>query len=128
MEQSTLEILDAELIDQIGPDRFIGPDDCALTIIPPNEYDLHANDLPDCTTLIEAHPMTPYYGPRYERGYWPELAAIVEFLRRRIPESRIWYGEDSGDTIQQTTNNWMTQMWDYWSINGGRPYYNKPTE
>ena len=128
VDKSLLGTLNSELIDQMGPDRFIGRDDLALTIVPPREYRLHADGLPDCKTMIRAHPMTPYYGPRYERGAWPELAAIVEFLRRRIPDSRVWYGEDSGDTISQTTDAWISQMWDYWAVHGGRPYHGKHTE
>ncbi len=113
----------AELKEQIGNDRFIGPDDCALTIVPRSKYDLLPDSLPVDSTIIESHPSSPYYGPGYERGYWPEIAAILEFMRRRVPDSRVWYGADAGDLVQEVLDSWISEMWDYWAVHGGRPYH-----
>ena len=123
LDEKSVKVLNDDLIDQFTNDRFIGPDDCALTLVSPDEYQFFEDELTGSATLIEAHPITAYYGPGYERGYWPELATIIEFLRRRVPDSRVWYGEDCSGKVSETTEQWMSNMWDYWAANGGRPYH-----
>lgn len=46
-------------------------------------------------TFLRLRPTSRYYGPGYERGDFPTLKAMAEFLEVLIPESEIWYGGDS---------------------------------
>lgn len=115
-----METLNADLMNQLGSNCF--REDDALSVVPWADVRLHAENLPPSSTLIQANPCSPFYGPGYERGDWPILAAIIEFLRRRIPDSRVWYGDDCSGTVNETTDAWMKWMWDHWAIHGGRPY------
>jgi hypothetical protein len=121
---SNVEALNKDLIEQMGAERFTGPNDNqALELIVKDEYWYLPDDLPKANTVIQAHPATPYYGPDYARGYWPEIATITEYLRHRITDSSVWYGPDSSDEVEQVTPEWLTRMWKYWAVNGSRAYY-----
>lgn len=84
----------------------------------------HAEDLPpvDAATILEVNWGASYYGQGYERGYWPEFAAVIEFLRHRVPSCRVWYGSENGSKPVEMTQDAMENIWHYWSVNGGRPY------
>lgn len=81
------------------------------------------DNLPRSASVLRLRLCTPYYGPGYERGYWPEIAAALEFLRRRVPTGRVWYGRDDGDWVREVTRESLDEMWSYWATHGGRPYY-----
>lgn len=125
LKEEDVKKLNDDLMNQIGHDRFVGPAECALTLVLPDEYNLFEEVLTNSATLIEAHPVTAYYGAGYERGLWPELAAIIEFLKRRVPTVRAWYGSDTYGEVTETTAQWMSLMWDYWAENGNRPYQDR---
>lgn len=125
LDQAFLDALNADLFEQIGRDRFRGPENCALSLVSNRSKSLLPDGLPESDTVIEAHLLTPYYGPGYERGGWPEIAAVLEFLRRRIPKARVWYGADAGDLVEEIVDETMKKMWDYWAIHGGRPYHSQ---
>jgi hypothetical protein len=125
LDQSFVDALNADLFEQIGRDRFSGPKYCALTLVSKHDKALLPDGLPDCDTVLEAHLLTPYYGPGYERGTWPEIAAVLEFLRRRIPDAQVWYGADAGDQVEEIVDESMRKMWNYWATHGGRPYYSR---
>lgn len=36
-----------------------------------------------------------YYGPGYERGDWPKLRAVIDWLYFNIQDCEVWYGGDS---------------------------------
>jgi len=119
-----IDQLNLDMIDQMGQ-QFCGIDDRAVS----NGVDDELLDLPDnfpsSQTIVVCHPNSPYYGPGYERGSWPTLAALIEMLGHRIPNSTVWYGEDSSGQVELATEKWLREMWNYWSANGCRPYSRK---
>lgn len=122
IEHADLSLLDTHIRNQIAPNRFCGADNSALRIVAQSERDFDVAELNTANSVIEARPATPYYGENYERGDWPELCAIIEFLRARIPESRVWYGPDTSDDLTLVSRKWLDDMWEYWAYNGCRPY------
>jgi len=71
---------------------------------------------------IRLHTLDRYYGPGYERGPWPRIAGHIEWLRHRFPDGKVWYGGDSGDTLNKVTDAFMAGMWKHWATVGGEPY------
>lgn len=67
--------------------------------------------------------MSRYYGPYYERGYWPDIAAAIELLRRALPECTIHYGGDSDDECPVVTDDYLSGMWDHWAGPHGDDYH-----
>ena len=89
LSSEQLATLEDDIQNQITPERFCGPEGRALLLLGRNQRDFDFAELQSATTVIEVRPVTPYYGRGYTRGDWTELAAILEFLRRRIPECRV---------------------------------------
>jgi hypothetical protein len=96
----------------------------SLSIVDLEREQWPEDDLPclDAATIIRVEIEGNYYGPEYARGYWPEIAAVIEFLRHRIPSSRVWYGPDNTDDFTEMTHDAMVVMWGYWSQYGSRSY------
>lgn len=118
-----VESLNEDLIDQMGGDCFSCAGDIRAVSRSTNyPYYNKPDNLPDASITIVCHPATPFYGPNYERGYWPNLAALIEVLRRRVPNSTVWFGPDSSDLVERVTHEWFDNMWEYWARNGSRPY------
>lgn len=93
------------------------------------DYELVLPDgLPRSESVLQVRLCTPYYGPKYERGYWPEIAAALEFLRRRVPQGHVWYGPDDGDWVREVTRESLDELWNHWTTYGGRPYYRSHNE
>jgi len=65
-----------------------------------------------------------YYGPGYERGPWPEIAGILEWLRRQPEVSELRYGGDSGgcEDLELVTPGLLESLWAHWAKVGGVPY------
>lgn len=55
-----------------------------------------AKQLPDAeyVSLLRVHLSGRYYGIGYERGYLPSYIVIAEWLERRLPGCRVFYGGD----------------------------------
>ncbi len=118
-----VEQLNDDLIDQMGGNCFSCAGDVrAVSRSTEYRYYDKPDNLPDALTTIVCHPLTPFYGPNYARGYWPTLAALIEVLRRRVSHSTVWYGPDSTDLVERVTPEWLDSMWEYWTLNGSRPY------
>ena len=79
--------------------------------------------LPD---LVVYHSLDRYYGPGYERGWWPEIYNVIVVMRSALPNCTIHYGSDSDDyqDIEETTEEDLDQMWDYWLSPDGLNYRN----
>jgi len=120
-----LNELNAHIVHEFGPDRFWQPEGGGFTRVAPSEYHLLPDNLPQTKTVIQTHPLTPYYGRKYARGSWPEIAAILEFLRRRVLNAEVWYGPDSSDEVERVTPEWLDAMWQHWAEKGTRDYYKK---
>ena len=87
------------------------------------DYEFLPDGLPHSPSVLRVRLCTPYYGAGYERGYWPEIAAALEFLRRRVPTGRVWYGRDDGDWVRELTRESLDELWSHWTTHGGRPYH-----
>ena len=118
--------LASDLSEALGEDRLVDFDGTGgIALEPKSEHDLLPQQLPRTKSILTVRLCTPYYGEGYERGYWPEIAATLEFLRHRLPEARVWYGPGGTEHVVEVDALFLDKCWDYWSRNGGRPYYDK---
>ena len=122
--------LASDLSEALGADRLFDRtnDRGVIYIEPESDYDLLPDVLPRSGSIVCVQLSTPYYAEGYERGYWPDIAATLEFLRRRVPSVRVWYGPDSTDVVWEVTREFLDRFWDYWTAHGGRPYYKRAHE
>lgn len=123
ISEDAVKILATDLSDALGQNRlldFAGKGGVVLE--PKSEYFLLSDQLPRTESVLSVHLCTPYYGQGYERGYWPEIVATLEFLRHRLPGARVWYGHSVSDDIAEATPEFLQQLWNYWAHHGHRPY------
>lgn len=127
LDEPAVSALASDLAQAVGSTRFahhyVGGG--VVRRVPPGDYELLPDDLPRAACVLEVRLDGAYYGPGYERGYWPEVAAVLEFLRRRLPAARVWYGPDDGDWVGEVTPASLSALWEHWASHGGRPYYNR---
>ena len=125
--ESEVRALADDLAEAVGPTRFAHHYDGrgVVQVVPPGEYELLPDNLPRAACVLQVRLDGAYYGPGYERGYWPEVAAILEFLRRRLPAAWVWYGPDDGDWVREVTPSALDSLWAHWAAHGGRPYYRR---
>lgn len=101
LSEMDVRMLAGDLCASFGKEFFLlekvgrhGPPRHALSIVPTWEQD-GPDITPDAGELfIRCHLMTRYYGLGYERGNWPLIRAIGEWMEARI--GPVWYGGDSG--------------------------------
>jgi hypothetical protein len=126
ISEASVKALASDLSEVLGQDRLLDYDGRGVVVL---ERDSDLSLLPDAVPraccVLRVRLCTPYYGEGYERGYWPEIAAALEFLRCRLPSAQIWYGPDGTDIVRQATREFFDEMWHYWATNGGRPYHKK---
>ena len=133
MEDARIAEINAELVDMFDGGDFLGLGDsdfarqrCRLTRADAGGYAEQVSGLSSPRAdLLEMTLAVPYYGLGYERGHWPTFAALLEFLRRRVPKARVWYGRDDGAEVARVTDSSMDAMWSHWAANGSRPYFNR---
>lgn len=70
----------------------------------------------------EVSSCTRYYGPYYERGPWPDIAAYLLTLLADQNIEEVGYGGDSNDSREPVTFAWLTQMNLHYIDNCERPY------
>lgn len=70
----------------------------------------------------ELSSMTRYYGPGYERGPWPSIAAYLLELLADPNIEAVGYGGDNSDYRETVTLEWLTRMSLHYIDNGKRPY------
>lgn len=63
---------------------------------------------------------TRYYGPDYERGDWPMIAAALLFLHASDQVRRIWYGSEVG--VNQITPEEVLELSRHYMEHGNRPW------
>jgi hypothetical protein len=118
--------LASDLSDALGQDRVLDYDGRGCVIRERSkDYHLLPDPLPRVESILSARLCTPYYAPGYERGYWPGIAAALEFLRHRLPGAQVWYGPDGTEELDQANAEFMRGMWSYWAQHGTRPYYER---
>jgi hypothetical protein len=118
--------IEADLKEALGRERLFDHESKGSVFL---EEGKDCESLPDTIprtrSILRVLLSTPYYGPGYESGYWPEIVATLEFFYRRLPSARVWYGPGGTEAMQQVTREFLDEMWNYWVIHGGRPYYKK---
>ncbi|MGL6075967.1 MAG: hypothetical protein ACRC8S_17555 [Fimbriiglobus sp.] len=125
MTEAELQVLSDHLAEQVDRTQFSHyfTGRGVIERVALGEYDILSDYLPRTACILRVRLERAFYGPGYERGYWPVIAAVLEFLRRRIPESQVWYGPDCGDWVDQMTPEALDKLWSHWATHGGRPYY-----
>jgi hypothetical protein len=63
-----------------------------------------------------------YYGPGYERGPWPLIAATLMSLMASEDVETVWYYGDCSDGDEAFTTERMEQYNRHYIKNGDRPY------
>ncbi len=125
IEHEELAGLRSDLAEVLGERRLLtyeGHD--ALSVMDTGDFLLGLPDgLPHAECILQCTLCTPYYGPGYERGYWPEIVATLEYLNRRCTHGEVWYGRDDGNWVQNVTPQYLDELWNHWATYGGRPYY-----
>lgn len=84
------------------------------------EYDLTPEPA-EATQRIIVHVASRYYGPGYERGDWPIIAAIAYWLQHRLGAA-VYYGGDSGGALELLTSQLTAHLWSHFVKHGHRPY------
>lgn len=78
--------------------------------------------------VIQLQTMSRWYGPGYERGWWPDIALALETFRRAAPELTIYYEDDTTceyDRQIEYTPRLASQMWDHYFSPLGDAYYER---
>jgi hypothetical protein len=123
VREDVLRSLASDLSEALGEDRLLDLGGRGVLFREKEQdYNFLPDRLPRAVCVLRACLLTPYYGPHYERGRWPEIAAALEFLRRRLPTGRVWYGRDDGDWVREVTRESLDELWNHWAAHGGRPY------
>lgn len=65
-----------------------------------------------------------FYGPGYERGYWPQIYGALRALMAMYPDKRITYGGDGYDVDQNpdVTPERLDEIWAHWLGPDGDAY------
>lgn len=127
--EQAVRALAADLAEGVGIKRFRDFDNRGIVhLVPRDEYYDLPDSLPQTPSILTVRLDGAYYGPGYERGYWPEIAAVLEFLRRRLPDAKVWYGRDDGDWVREVTAESLDALWAHWARHGGRPYYRRESK
>ncbi len=63
-----------------------------------------------------------YYGPGYERGNLWIYIAVAEWCERNLPGARVYYGGDSGETLELFDAAGRESVIRHWAQHGHIPY------
>lgn len=123
ISEEWVRALSSDLSGQLGADRFSDYDGRgAVILVRKADHHLLPEQLPAAESVLSVRLCTSFYAEGYERGSWHEIASVIEFLRHKLPHARVWYGPDGTDHVDLITLAYLDKMWEYWSLNGGRPY------
>lgn len=91
-----------------------------------NDSELWADYIEDRCGVRPTHKVENswrYYGPGYERGPWPEIAATLLYLMAAPNVDGVWYDGDSADSPEAFDVSRLDEINDHWLRHGTRPYY-----
>lgn len=110
--------------DAFGADRFFidrEREQHALSLHT-QEYFGH-KDKDHVEELISVNTWARYYGPGYERGDFPFIIMLCEYLAAVFPNGDVYYGGDSGYRLAPW-DDVNEELWDHFTSSGRRPYVN----
>lgn len=64
-----------------------------------------------------------YYGPGYERGWWPTIYNHIRLLQAAFPDGQVFYGSDVMDVGEPVTPEFLENIWDHWLGPNGQAYW-----
>lgn len=74
--------------------------------------------------FIEVRLGTRYYGEGYERGDYPLIRAVADWIEIRMPDVSLWYGGDSsGVEAVPFDRAERERLWVYFCFGGHRAYH-----
>jgi hypothetical protein len=80
-------------------------------------------DLKDYGDHLNYRSLSRYYGPGYERGYWPYIRATFMLLKHHFPDAVLLYGGDSDiEDCEEVTDEFVAKMDAYWLSENGQNY------
>lgn len=126
MTPETVRKLSGDLVEAFFKDAFSiweADNRHALEIV--NEFLQDGDDITPVPgeQLIEVYLSSRYYGEGYERGNFPIIKAVAEWLEFRIPGASIWYGGGSSGICAVPFDAAARQkLWKYFCANGHTPY------
>ena len=79
----------------------------------------------DDEPVVDAVTLTRWYGPGYERGYWPSIYAAIRILQHCFPSCTIHYGSDAQEreSIPPTTAEDLEHLWRHFLSPLGNNYH-----
>lgn len=84
---------------------------------------LRRADYPDLR--IELDTGSRYYGPGYERGHWPTIAAAILCMRVAFGGRDVYYGGDTTDDGLLADDNLLTAYWLHFLGPDGDSYHDR---
>ena len=79
----------------------------------------------DPVPTLEVRTLMRYYGPGYERGHWPDIKAMGDWLANTLGDSaEVRYGGDSADEWDELTP-WpeaRAECEAHWQAHANEPY------
>lgn len=110
------------------PDLYDGKKEHALSVYAPpigndycGVYQPDGSGVPADWQVLRVHLMGRYWGPGYERGPWPDYAALMHFFRVKYPDGKVLYGGDTG-FVREMTKEVRDEYWEHFAMHQGRPY------
>lgn len=71
--------------------------------------------------LYTVNTMMRYYGPGYERGAWPIISGICEWLLLQPRVVDVWYGGDCNGRVM-VYKEIKAELWEHFAQHGHLPY------
>lgn len=97
---------------------------CLKVVEKPLFDDYEVIKLSDGERAVDVDCFDRYYGKGYTRGYYPNIKLVSEFLEKRFPGSRQFYGSDCSGVGPFSTQD-REELWAHWCEVGTRPYHGK---
>lgn len=73
---------------------------------------------------LSFYSLSRYYGPGYERGYWPYIYSVLLLLKHHFPDAQVYYGGDSEpEYCQEMTDEALAGIWAHWLSPDGQSYH-----
>jgi hypothetical protein len=72
--------------------------------------------------VLQVSTLMRYYGEGYERGPAAKLLMVMLWLKNRIPKCKVFYGGDTGAELEEVTDEYWNNLFNYWCQNRTEHY------